>query len=121
MWLTGVTVTGGLAILLYLFSPAESRFYPRCWFFSLTGWQCPGCGGLRAAHQFLHGNFREAFRLNPMLFVLIPGIAFWVILEGVGRMTGRDPVARFRRPVWIWLWVGGLVAFGVLRNVTSAW
>ena len=107
--------------MLYAFSPAESGFFPRCWFYTLTGWQCPGCGGLRAAHQFLHGNFIEAFHHNPMLFVLAPGVAVWTVLEGVRRLSGRDFAAPFRRPVWIWLLVGGMVAFGILRNVTSAW
>ena len=65
MW-AAITAAGLLAgAALYLFNPAESRLFPPCPFHALTGWQCPGCGSLRAAHCLLHGEFIAAFRLNP--------------------------------------------------------
>jgi O-antigen ligase len=75
-------VVAGLCLavfVLYFFPPAETRFYPRCIFHAVTGLECPGCGSLRAAHSVLHGDFAMAFRLNPLLFILLPlaGLA-WV-------------------------------------------
>src|SRR5688500_12139151 len=66
------------AWVLYTFAPTAYRFYPKCAFFALTGLQCPGCGITRALHHLLHGRFEEAFRLNPMLFVLI-GLALYML------------------------------------------
>lgn len=120
-WVVGAAAAGVLTFVLYWFAPGEYRFYPRCWFYTLTGWQCPGCGGLRAAHLLLHGNIVEAFRQNPLLFVLAGGAGVWGILEAVRRISGRDLVAPFRRTVWVWVLVGGMIAFGILRNVTSGW
>jgi hypothetical protein len=60
-----------LAVLFFL-DPATTGFYPPCLFTTLLGTQCPGCGSLRAAHQLLHGNFREAWSLNPTIMVVAP-------------------------------------------------
>jgi hypothetical protein len=116
-WSAGAVATVALGVVLYFFVPGEAPFYPRCWFHTLTGWQCPGCGGLRAAHQLMHGNLAEAFRYNPLVFFLMAGAGIWGVLEGVRRVNGRDLAARFRRPLYVWLLVGVLVAFGILRNV----
>jgi len=96
--------------LLYFFPPAETRFYPRCIFYAVTGLECPGCGSLRAAHSILHGDFAAAFRFNPLLFVLLPlaGLT-WVVYRPAG--LSAIPAK------WIWALLGLIVAFGVLRNL----
>jgi hypothetical protein len=111
-----VAVVAGLclaAFLLYSFPPAETRFYPRCVFHAVTGLECPGCGSLRAAHSVLHGDFATAFRLNPLLFVLLP-------LAGLTLVVYR-PAGLSAIPVkWIWALLGLIIAFGVLRNLPFA-
>lgn len=59
------------AWVVYTYAPTEHAFYPRCIFKLATGLDCPGCGSTRALHQLLHGNVEAAFRLNPMLFVML--------------------------------------------------
>ena len=59
-------------LLLFFFDPATAGFYPPCLFKTLLGVPCPGCGSLRAAHQLLHGNFQEAWALNPTLTIVGP-------------------------------------------------
>ena len=63
-----------LAVLgLYVcFNPANSYLAPKCAFKTLTGYDCPSCGGQRMVHAMLNGKFREAFFLNPFLFIAIP-------------------------------------------------
>ncbi len=58
--------------LLFFYDPATAGFYPPCLFRTFLGMQCPGCGSLRAAHQLLHGNFKEAWMLNPTIMVVAP-------------------------------------------------
>ena len=60
------------AAVLFFFDPATAGFYPPCLFKTFLGVQCPGCGSLRAAHQFLHGNFAAAWALNPTLTIVGP-------------------------------------------------
>ena len=99
--------------LLYSFPPAETRFYPRCIFHVVTGLECPGCGSLRAAHSVLHGDFATAFRLNPLLFVLLP-------LAGLTCVVYRPAGLSAIPAKWIWALLGVIIAFGVLRNLPFA-
>ncbi len=102
---------------LYHFNPQEHAFYPRCLFFETTGLWCPGCGGLRASHQLLHGNLRAAFRLNPLVVFVLPGLLvglaeWWLLPAGKRRF-----LITVRHPNFI-VGVGGvLCGFGIARNL----
>ncbi len=71
--LIAFAIVAGL-IFLYLYNPQDISFFPRCPFYALTGYKCPGCGTLRAIHAMLHFRFGDALRLNPLLFAAIPVI-----------------------------------------------
>ena len=73
-----VMLTAGAAALVALrvFDPATSGMFPPCPLRFLTGWYCPGCGSLRALHQLLQGNFRNAITLNPLLVLSFPFLAY---------------------------------------------
>lgn len=104
------------AAILFWFDPARHAFYPVCLFHRVTGLDCPGCGGLRALHQLLHGQLLEAFRLNPIVVTAIPlvgwlGIRSWINRRRGGR-AGQTSV------LWvIWVLVVLLVVFAVARNL----
>ena len=68
-----------IAAVFYFFNPESYGFYPRCPLFVLTGWQCAGCGGTRAVHSLLHGDFAHAFELNPLLFLAVPFVLFLIL------------------------------------------
>ncbi len=98
-----------LALVLYAFDPAQSSFYPGCWFHRLTGLLCPGCGGLRATHQLLHGNLPGAFHLNALLVLGLPVFAAAAGFS-ILRPASRWPV------VCLYATLAASIAFGVLRN-----
>ena len=75
----------GIAAIFYAFNPESYGFYPRCWFFALTGWQCAGCGGTRAVYSILHGDFSRAFELNPLLFLAVPFVLFLILKPAYAR------------------------------------
>lgn len=118
-WSWVVVCVGGAAVLfaLYAFPPEHSRFYPRCVFNALTGWQCPGCGGLRAAHQLLHGNIAASWQLNPLIVLGVAGGALWLSARAIHRWSRRDLLRPVRRPWLFWAGLGGLVIFGIARNL----
>jgi uncharacterized RDD family membrane protein YckC len=95
--------------------PNQPGHYPTCPFLALTGWYCPGCGGLRAIHALAHGQFGEAVARNALLVGLLPlAIAAW------GAWLARSLTGRPRRgaPVWLlWTLITVAVAFGILRNL----
>ena len=60
--LAWLIAAGAMAIgvsIVYAFDPSTARFYPPCVFHSLTGLQCPGCGGTRALHALLVSRGHE--------------------------------------------------------------
>ena len=103
--------------MLYLYDPAEHGFYPRCFFRAVTGWDCPGCGGLRATHQLLRGHVGEAFALNPLLVITVPLLIYAGTRSQAELLLRRRLPMPLKSPVWIWLAAIAVLAFGVLRNL----
>lgn len=106
---------------MFWFDPAQHRFYPFCFFHRLTGLQCPGCGGLRAVHQLLHGHLLAALHLNVLFVVSLPVFAWWWARIAFRKLKGQ-PSRSTIAPVWIWGLLTLALAFGVLRNLPAfAW
>lgn len=73
---------------------------PICPFAGLLGWPCPGCGLSRAGLALLHGEFAAAWRLHPLIYVVVPCMAaFGVKLIVDVTRRRRGPPAKPRSPV----------------------
>ncbi|MCL1856999.1 MAG: DUF2752 domain-containing protein [Kiritimatiellaeota bacterium] len=92
--------------VVYWLNPEACRFYPRCPLYALTGWQCAGCGTLRALHQLLHGHLSRAIALNPLLLIIAPCLPALALKP-----------AWFRKPPVIWASVALVLAYTLLRNI----
>jgi hypothetical protein len=84
--------------------------YPPCPFKVLTGWDCPGCGGLRMTHDLLHGNLHLAVLDNAFLLIAFPALAGWLVWL---TRTRRSP----RVVPLILVVVSAVVAWTVVRNL----
>ncbi|MFI6351812.1 DUF2752 domain-containing protein [Streptomyces sp. NPDC050743] len=98
--------------------PNEPGHYPVCPLYRLTGLYCPGCGGLRSAHAFVHGDLLTALRDNALGVAAYLGFAVlwtvWVVQSVRGRPLRLDP-----RPGHLWA-IGALVlVFAAVRNLPS--
>lgn len=130
-----VAPVGVLAAVLAAFAvvatvdPHEPGHYPVCPLLRYTGLLCPGCGGLRSAHSFAHGDLAAAFGCNAL--AVLGYVAFAVLwcgwlLRRVGPLRGArraprrppGPAVRLpgRRSTW---WALGLlvVVFTLVRNL----
>ncbi len=74
---------GKVAFLMVL--PLLFIFVPTAWFEhrrslciikNLTGHNCPGCGMTRAISSASHGQFRQAFRYNKLVVIVLPLLAY---------------------------------------------
>ncbi len=65
-----------LAAVYFFFDPNTEGVFPKCAFYVLTGWKCPGCGSQRALHALLHGDIAGAFHMN----MWIPVAAIYIVL-----------------------------------------
>lgn len=95
---------------------------PICSFYLVTGFRCPGCGGLRAAHALLHGDIAGAWKYNPLVVLLGPWFAYGVIMwaganvSGCALWPGRW---LYSLPFLVLIGIGAII-FAVLRNLFSA-
>ncbi|MGW2568404.1 DUF2752 domain-containing protein [Streptomyces sp. NPDC001537] len=96
--------------------PYQPGHYPVCPLYRLTGLYCPGCGGLRSAHSFIHGDFLAALQDNALAVVGYLGFAVlwtvWVVRAVRGRPFRLELGSRQ-------LWVLGTLSlvFTVVRNL----
>ena len=115
----GVASIGLLAFLvLYAFDPAQNSFYPQCWLHRWTGWQCPGCGALRASYHLMHGDVAGAFALNPLFLLSLPFLAGFGALCAGQKIKGRP--AHSIPAIGRWAFVALALGFGVWRNLPAA-
>lgn len=84
--------------------------FPPCPFRLLTGWYCPGCGGLRMTHDILNADMPAAVTDNVFLLVGLPLLAAWWLWK----RSRRQPA--FSVPVVIVIAVAA-VAWTVVRNI----
>ena len=45
----------------------------------LTGYPCPGCGGIRAMGAISTGQFEQAWLLNPIAFLVCGVVLVWAV------------------------------------------
>ena len=105
-----------LAVSYYALYKTTGLAFPCLWY-EITGWFCPGCGLTRMLESLVSGKFYQAFRFNPLVFLLLP---FGIGLFGdylYNRVRGRQPLIN-RLPEWFWVTLI-LVAlvFGLMRNL----
>ncbi|MFI9610178.1 DUF2752 domain-containing protein [Streptomyces sp. NPDC052023] len=95
--------------------PNEPGHYPVCPLLRVTGLYCPGCGGLRSAHAFVHGDLPAALQANALAvagYLLFAALwTVWVVRAARGRPLRLDP-----RPAVMWGVGALLLLFTVVRN-----
>jgi hypothetical protein len=118
VWITGfcLALVAGIAVVLFFFDPTRNAIYPVCYFHKLTGWHCPGCGSLRALHHLTHGELAAAFHCNPLLLVSLPVIG-WLFGHGLIKRHNSTGFAQSLKSVTLWIVIGVIMLFGVLRNL----
>jgi Protein of unknown function (DUF2752). len=106
----------GSAAVAY-FDPTTAGFFPVCPLYALTGLACPGCGLTRGFHALFHGDVLTALDYNAMLpffaFLIACGFAALVYYALRGRRLPFNPV----HPKVLWVFLVGLLVFGVTRNL----
>jgi hypothetical protein len=104
------------AAYTYLADPYRAGFFPPCILLVGTGHFCPGCGGLRATHELLHGDFGAAMGMNPVVVLLIiplivAGVGVWGVRSWQGKPAPRVSTA------WAVALPVVLGVFWILRNI----
>ena len=119
--LTTIAVIVLVAVMVVLYrnhNPLESNWFPKCGFYVMTGYKCPGCGGQRAVHYLLNGEFKESFKQNPLFHIA----ALYIITVLVLKTPLFYP--RHKKVLYALtglhaciIWFVGIIAFWILRNI----
>jgi hypothetical protein len=112
------TLAGVAAAFAYVgtVDPNEPGHYPVCPLLRFTGIYCPGCGGLRSAHAFIHGDLTTALGANA---VAVAGYAIFAVVwvMWLTRAVRGVPLRITLGPAWWWSLGGVLLIFSVVRNL----
>lgn len=109
-----------LVPLYFYFDPAHAHLAPKCMFHTLTGLDCPSCGGQRALHSLLNGEVWLSVRYNPFLWLCAPYILL-LLYTSIFRGERTERLYNWltsKRVVWSFLAL--YIVWWVVRNL-PAW
>lgn len=106
-----------LAGLLYLLVITFTSLRIPCWFYEMTGYQCPGCGATRMFRALAHLRFREAFAANPYFMCLLPFLLLYAVCRSRKYIDGTGEQYSAAEKALAWLVLAGAVVFGIVRNL----
>ena len=91
-----VTVGGYVGIALILAKWFGVDILPPCLWKAVFGHNCPGCGLTRAMLSLMSLDFKAAFHFNPLIFILLPGAAIYIVndVKKFKRNFKADPKKR---------------------------
>ena len=112
----GLVMLAGCFYLYY--NRPEENVWIVCLIRETTGYYCPGCGAGRACYHILHGQFYQAFRYNPLLFLLLPWLTLYLVLCMVQwAISGHERISQ-HIPYWIpYVLLAIVFIYGVARNI----
>lgn len=118
LWLPAgvLAAVGGAFAYVAAVDPSEPGHYPVCPLWRFTGLYCPGCGGLRSAHAFAHGDLVTALADNALAVAGFIGFAVLWTVWAVRVARGR-PVRVDLGPVRLWTLGVVVLVFTVVRNL----
>ena len=117
VYLISAVAAAGSLLYFYL-DPANSRIFPPCPFYKLTGFFCPGCGSQRAFHDLLEGDIFSSADHN-LLFVVFMPLAVYSAVVIINNIFRRKKMVQrlFHSYSFALTVLIVVVAFWVLRNI----
>ena len=87
-----------------------------CLFYKITSFKCPGCGITRMLFSILKLDFKSAFFYNPVVFILLPFLTFYIFYQEYIYITKSKNKLKVPEYVY-YVIIIVLVLFGILRNI----
>ena len=116
---TSVLLAGAVGYIGLVDPHNTNSAYPQCPFKTITGWDCPFCGGLRLVHDVVHGDLAASINDNVVLLFGLPLLAVWILTRlRRGRMALPIPaVVAIVTLVAVWTVVRNLPGFPLIPTI----
>lgn len=106
-----------LILIIYIIDKIYDIEIIFCPFYKLTGLCCPGCGITRMIESIIMGKFYQAFRYNPLMFILSPFLLIYLICRIIEIIKKKNIFTdKINNKIWICLLVI-VILFGIIRNI----
>lgn len=98
-------------LIIFLFLNKVFNFAIPCLFHEITNLYCPGCGITRMFLALFKLDFYQAFRYNPLVFILLILSIVYFLVKKIGKLN-------FKFPNYIYYYLLVIVIiYGILRNI----
>ena len=98
-------------LIIFLFLNKVFNFTIPCLFHEITNLYCPGCGITRMFLALFKLDFYQAFRYNPLVFILLILSIVYLLIKKIGKLN-------FKFPNYIYYYLLVIVIiYGILRNI----
>ena len=105
-----------MGIGIYFLAQKLINFHIDCPFHSLTGLYCPGCGTTRMIKSLFQGQFYQAFRYNPLVFLMLPLFIF-IFLDWLFTKQNHQRQIEKLEPFLWYILIIIFLSYGVMRNL----
>lgn len=118
VWSFLIMVSSIVLIFYYSTDPVHTHSGVPCTFKIVTGYNCSGCGGQRALHLLLHGEFLQALRYNFLIifFPFFIYLLYVVIKVYILKENNHIPKFMFSNDLGTIVLVI-IILFTILRNI----
>ena len=105
-----------ILLITYLYLNKRFSFYIPCIFHKITHLYCPGCGITRMIMSIFKLNFYQAFRYNPLLFIMMPFLISYETIYYINWI--HDKNYTISKKIWYILLIITIL-FTILRNTNT--
>ena len=106
-----------IILIAYLILGSIFHIFIPCPIHSLTNLYCPGCGVTRMILSIFKLDFYQAFRYNPLLFIMLPIFIFYFIDYIISLFKGKKALyTKINSKACIFLIIIFIV-YGIVRNI----
>ena len=103
-------------LILLIHINKKYNIYIPCIFHKITGLYCPGCGITRMIISTINFKFYQAFRYNPLMFILTPFFAGYYLFYYIYWLKDKKIV--INNKIW-YLILTFVILYAVLRNIPA--